>query len=80
MFLVTDWGASMGKWGNFFTREKWDCDGYAKQTPEFIKEVEDGAVKFGFTGKHDDRFKEHIGVRDVRWIMQYVGRLRDAFS
>jgi hypothetical protein len=77
LFLVTDWGASMGKWGNFFTREKWDCDGYARQTANFIQEVDDGEVKFGFTGKHDDEFKDEIGVRDVRWIMQYLGRLRD---
>jgi hypothetical protein len=78
MFLVTDWGASMGKWGNFFTREKWDCDGYSKQTSSFVKEVEDGEVKFGFNGKHDDEFKDEIGVRDVRWIMRYLGRVRDS--
>lgn len=77
LFLVTDWGASMGKWGNFFTREKWDCDGYAKQTRSFVKEVDDGEVKFGFSGKHDGEFKDEIGVRDVRWIMRYLGRVRD---
>ena len=78
VYLVTDWGGSMGRWGNFFTREKWDCDGYAEQTPQFVKFVERGQVEFGFNGKHDDEFKEHIGVRDVRWIMQYLGRLTDA--
>jgi hypothetical protein len=78
VFLVTDWGGSMGKWGNFFTREKWDCDGYAEQTPKFVQGVDGRDVKFGFSGQHDNEFKHDIGVRDVRWIMQYLGRLSDA--
>jgi hypothetical protein len=77
VYMVTDWGGSMGKWGNFFTREKWDCDGYADQSPKFIKAVDDGEVKFGFSGQHDNEFKDDIGVRDVRWVMQYLGRLSD---
>jgi hypothetical protein len=78
IYLVTDWGGSMGKWGNVFTRGKWDCDGYAKQTPDFIKKVEDNRVRFGFSGQHDNAFKDDITVRDVRWVMQYLGRLSDA--
>jgi hypothetical protein len=77
-YLVTDWGASMGKWGNFFTREKWDCGGFRKQTPDFVDRVEDGVVKFGFSGQHDDDFKEGIRTSDVRWIMQYLGHVTDA--
>lgn len=77
LYMVTDWGGSMGKWGNFFTREKWDCDAYAKQSPDFIRAVKEGDVKFGFTGKHDGEFKDEIGVRDVRWIMRYLGRISD---
>ena len=78
IYLVTDWGGSMGKWGNVFTRGKWDCDGYAKQTRDFIKKVEDSRVKFGFSGQHDNAFKDDITVRDVRWVMRYLGRLSDA--
>ena len=78
VYLVTDWGGSMGKWGNFFSREKWDCDGFRAQTPDFIKKVEDGTVRFGFTGKHDDDFKEGITPSDVRWLMHYLGRVSDA--
>jgi hypothetical protein len=77
IYLVTDWGGSMGKWGNYFTREKWDCDGYAKQTPKFIKAVDGREVKFGFSGQHDNEFKDDISVSDVRWIMRYLGRLSD---
>lgn len=77
IYLVTDWGGSMGKWGNFFTREKWDCEGYAGQTSEFVKQVDHREVKFGFSGQHDNAFKDDIEVRDVRWIMQFLGRLSD---
>jgi hypothetical protein len=78
LYMVTDWGGSMGKWGNVFTREKWDCDGYRKQTPDFVKEVKGRQVKFGFSGQHDNEFKDDIDVRDVRWLMQYLGRVTEA--
>ena len=78
LYFVTDWGASMGKWGNFFTREKWDCDGFRDQTADFVQKVEDGTVRFGFSGKHDDDFKEGIRPSDIRWLMQYLGRVSDA--
>jgi hypothetical protein len=77
-YLVTDWGGSMGKWGNVFTRSKWNCDGYASQSRDFIKEVSNGGVRFGFSGQHDNAFKEDIKLRDVRWLMRFLGRLTDA--
>jgi hypothetical protein len=77
VFLVTDWGGSMGKWGNYFAREKWDCEGYREQTPGFIRDVEDSEVRFGFRGQHDGDFAEDIRPSDVRWLMQNLGRLRD---
>jgi hypothetical protein len=78
IYMVTDWGGSMGKWGNFFTREKWDCDGYREQSPDFIKGVNGREVRFGFSGQHDDSFKENVSVRDVRWLMRYLGRMTDS--
>jgi hypothetical protein len=76
-YLITDWGGSMGKWGNFFTREKWDCDGFTNQTSDFVKGVEDGKVKWGYTGQHTDSIKDDIKVEHVRWVLQYVGRITD---
>jgi hypothetical protein len=76
-YLVTDWGGSMGKWGNFFTREKWDCKGFTDQTPDFVKGVENGKVKWGYTGQHTDSIKDDIPVEHVRWILRYVGRITD---
>jgi hypothetical protein len=76
-YLVTDWGASMGRWGRVFKREKWDCNGFTEQTPAFIKGVKDGKIEWGFTGKHTSDAKEGISVDDVKWLLRYLGALSD---
>jgi hypothetical protein len=76
-YLVTDWGGAMGKWGGFFSREKWDCPGYLDQTAKFV-EVKDGEIDWGFKGQHTNSFKEDIRLADVRWVMRYLGRITDA--
>ena len=78
IYMVADWGGSMGRWGNFFTREKWDCDGYSRQSSDFVKAVDGREVKFGFAGQHDGDFRDGITARDVRWVMRYLGRITDA--
>lgn len=77
-YLMIDWGASMGKWGSSLTRGKWDCAGYAAQTPEFITGVENGIIKWGYIGQRTDDARDNISVEDVRWLYRYVGRIRDA--
>lgn len=77
LYVVTDWGGTMGKWGNIITREKWDCEGYREQSNEFVKEIKDGKVRFSFSGQHDGDFKDDIQPADVRWLLQYIGRLTD---
>jgi hypothetical protein len=42
--LVLDWGGSMGRWGGYFSHNKWDCEGFADQSPEFVQGVESGEV------------------------------------
>lgn len=76
-YVVTDWGASMGKWGGVMSREKWDAKGYEKQTEDFIKEVERGSVEFGYSGQHSGDFKKGIKVIDVKWLVGYIGRITD---
>ena len=76
-YMITDWGASMGKWGGVMSREKWDAKGYEKQTSDFIKEVERGLVEFGYSGQHSGDFKKGIRVSDVKWLLTYVGRITD---
>ena len=76
-YVVTDWGGSMGKWGGVFSREKWDCKGYAQQTPEFIKGVKGGFVVWGWSGQHTKDGAEGISGSDMKWLLQYIGRISD---
>jgi hypothetical protein len=79
VYAVTDWGASMGKWGGVATREKWDPRGFADQTPHFVVSVLPGRpIEWGFKGQHTSTFGKDIRVEDVRWLMQYLGRVSDA--
>jgi hypothetical protein len=75
-YYVTDWGGSMGKWGGVFGREKWDPDGFAKQSPSFLK-VSGDRVEFGYSGQHTGDWKNDIKASDVAWIAQYLTRITD---
>jgi hypothetical protein len=77
-YIVTDWGGSMGKWGGVMSREKWDCRGFSSQTRDFVKGVNGDLVQFGYSGQHSDSFKNDIRKSDVKWLMQYLGRVTDA--
>jgi len=76
-YLITDWGASMGKWGGYVGRSKWDCKGYQQQTSEFLKSVKRDALVWGYSGQHTEDFREDIRVSDLRWLLQYLGRITD---
>jgi hypothetical protein len=72
-----DWGASMGMWGNRFSWTKWDCQGFAEQTPGFVKSVKNGRLEWGFQGKHRKDITTNITVDDVGWLLQYLGKITD---
>jgi hypothetical protein len=76
-YVVTDWGGSMGKWGGFIGRKKWDSKGYAEQTPDFTKGVKGGFVIWGWSGQHTKELAEGIRESDVKWLLQYLGRISD---
>jgi hypothetical protein len=76
-YLVTDWGASMGRWGGLIRREKWDCEGYAEDTPKFVKGVKNNMVAWGYSGQHTPDITDNISVSDVKWCLQYIGRISD---
>jgi len=76
-YLITDWGGSMGRWGKVFTREKWDCEGFTGQTPDFIKGIKDGEIKWGYIAQHSSDTKSDIRISDVKWLLRYVGRITD---
>jgi hypothetical protein len=78
-YLITDWGGSMGRWGgNIVTRAKWDPEGFAAQTPQFVTGVQNGLVLFGYTGQRTADMASGIRVEDARWLCRYLGRITDA--
>lgn len=76
-YFISDWGGAMGKTGGYLTREKWDCRGFRDQTPKFVKGVQGDSVQFSYAGQHTQDFMEGIRVSDVRWLLQYLGRITD---
>ncbi len=77
IYAFTDWGQTMGHWGNALRRSEWNCDHFADDTPQFVRAGKEGFVEFGWAGRHTDEFRKGIRVEDVRWLMQYLSRLTD---
>ena len=78
-YLITDWGGCMGRWGsNIVTRGRWDPEGFAAQTPDFVTGIQDGFVRFGYAGQRTADVAEGIRVEDVRWLHSHLGRVSDA--
>ncbi len=78
LYFVSDWGASLGKWGAALpVRSKWNCRDYRAQTPDFVRGMDHGSVRFGFVGKHNDSIVQGIQVTDVQWLLRYLGRITD---
>lgn len=79
IYAFTDWGQTMGHWGGALRRTEWNCRHFAEDTPEFVRGVnKNGIVEFGWSGRHRSEFSRDVRVEDVRWLMQYLGRLRDS--
>jgi len=76
-YAVTDWGATFGKYGGFFRRNRWDWGGYRIQTATFVKMSKDGPLEWGFKGKHGQDFTAGVGVADVIWLDRYLSRITD---
>ena len=77
-YLITDWGGAMGKWGtNVVSRGRWDPDGFAQQTPQFVTGVADGFVSFGYQGQRTADVARGITVEHAAWFYDYARRLRE---
>jgi hypothetical protein len=72
-----DWGAALGKWGGRISRTKWDCNGFTKETSKFVALSENGSLRWGFRGKNEKDIMSDITVEDVRWLLQYLGKVTD---
>ena len=76
-YAFDDWGATMGKSGGFFTRDKWDPAGYQAQTRGFARITSGGAIQWGYRGKHNRDIVSDVSVADVRWLMTYLSHVSD---
>ena len=77
-YLITDWGGAMGKWGtNPVSRGRWDPEGFAAQTPQFVTGVTDGWVNFGYQGQRTVEIARNISLDHVAWFYRYASRLTE---
>jgi hypothetical protein len=76
-YLIIDWGGALGRWGSIARRGRWDCQAFAAETPFFVAGVDDGTVRFGYTGQRTADIARGITVDDVKWLMERLGRLSE---
>jgi hypothetical protein len=73
-YILSDLGATFGKTGGFMSRSRNDPEDYVKS--KFIEGVEGGRVKFAYSGKNSDLFKD-ITVEQAKWVGDLLSRLSD---
>ena len=77
-YLIIDWGAALGTWGNnVLSRGRWDCAAYAAQNDQFVLGTEGNYVLWGYKGQRTADAVMNISIDDVRWLYQYLGGLSD---
>lgn len=74
-YLISDWGGAFGRWGNVVNRGRWDCQGFADQTPQLVAGVDGELVQWGYSGQRTGDIAGGIRVSDVAWLMKYLGRI-----
>jgi hypothetical protein len=72
-FVVRDLGAAMGETGKLYPRRNW-IEGFERQG--FLKGIDDGRIKFDFTGRHQQLLKM-IRPEDLRWAAQRLEALTE---
>ena len=75
-YAFDDWGATLGKWGGFFSRDKWNAEGYSDQTSSFVR-IDGDAIRWGYRGKHNADITSGIRVDDVQWLLTYLSGVTD---
>jgi hypothetical protein len=72
-----DWGSTLGAWGGAMHFDRSDCSAYTRDTPHFVKGVQNGEIEFGYWGKHGNDLKRGITVDDVRWLLTWLRPVTD---
>jgi hypothetical protein len=77
-YLIIDWGAALGAWGNnVLQRGRWDPEAFAGQNAQFVTGVSDSQVQFGYLGQRTVDLTANISVDDVRWFVRNSRHLTD---
>jgi hypothetical protein len=77
-YLIIDWGAALGAWGNnVLKRGRWDPEAFAEQNPYFITGASEGRVQFGYQGQRTADLVENITIEDMRWFDQRARAITD---
>lgn len=77
-YLIIDWGAALGAWGNnVLQRGKWDAAAFAAQSEQFVTAVEGDLVGFGYLGQRTGDLTNNISLADVRWFVRSSRHLTD---
>lgn len=74
-YVVRDLGAALGTTGRF---EPSRCDVTAFERSRFVLGVEDGFVRFAFSGFHQELVRNRITPADVAWASDLLGGLSAA--
>jgi hypothetical protein len=76
-YVVADWGGSMGTWGGYLNRSKWNCTGFTVESRDFVKVGHNQTLMWRYSGQHTYDFTAGIQIDDVRWLLSYLGRISD---
>jgi hypothetical protein len=73
-YIISDLGATFGKTGGVFSRNRNSPESYAKT--KFVEGVENGRVKLSYGGKNTGLFK-NITVEEAKWLGSWLSQLSD---
>lgn len=76
-YLIIDWGAALGAWGDVLNRGRWNAAAFAGQNQQLITGTDGDVVKWGYAGQRTADAVENITIADVRWLHQYLGAISD---
>ena len=76
-YAFDDWGATLGKWGGFFSRDKWNADGFSRQTRSFASRAGAETIRWGYHGKHGSDVTSGIRIEDVGWLLTNLSTVSD---
>ncbi len=77
LYSFDDWGATLGTWGGFFSRDKWNADGFSRQTRAFASSGDGHTIRWGYRGKHGRDVTSGIRIEDIRWLLTYLSGVTD---